>query len=127
MLGGRVLDPGALAAALDGTLVMSSWLSVARDAGMTFYVPELVRSEVAGLRRHQAALLQLLDEHSQLVVEALTDTDATAVEQLMSDAGVWDATAGAVVHTARRRGWQVLAADTGRLTRIDPDLAIDAL
>lgn len=127
MIGGRILDPGALAAVLNGTFVMTSWLAVARDAGLVFVVPDLVRAEVAGLRRHQGGLLQLVDEHPNIVIEALRDTDATAIEQLMAERGVWDATAGAVVHAARRRGWQILTGDPGRLTRIDPGADLDAL
>lgn len=127
MIGGRIIDPGALAALLDGSIYMSSWLTVARTDALTLFIPDLARAEVAALRPHQAALLQLLADNPQVVIEPLSRADADAVEQLLADAQVWDATAGAVVHAAHRRGWQIIAGDPGRLTRIDPNLDIDAL
>lgn len=127
MIGGRILDPGALAALLDGSIFMSSWLKVARTQTITLLIPGLVRAEVLGLRPHQAAVLQLLDTHPYVVDDELSRADAAAVERLLADAGLWDAPAAAVVYTARRRGWQILSGDPGRLTRLDPGLDINAL
>ena len=72
-------------------------------------------------------MLALVESHLQLLVDPLTTADATDVEQLLADAGVWGATAGAVVPAARRRGWTVLSSDPGRLTRIDPAVGIHPL
>ncbi len=127
MTSGRILDPGALAALLDGNIYMSSWLTVARTEAITLVIPALVRAEVAGLRPHHGALLALLDEHPQILALPLSRADAVAVEQMMIARNVWDATAGAVVYAARQRGHEVLTADAGRLTRIDSDVPIDVI
>jgi len=65
--------------------------------------------------------------HSMVVLGELDAANARQVDQLLTDADVFDATAGHVVHTARQRSWPALSADPGRLRRVHPDLEIELL
>ena len=65
--------------------------------------------------------------HPGVVLGELDAAAAAQVEQLLTEAGVFDALAGHIAHVARSRGWPVLTADAGRLRRIAPDLEFDLL
>lgn len=127
MIGGKVLDPAALAGYLDGRLTMVSWIAVAQQVGLVLYVPALAIDEVLAVRPNSMRLLERLLDHPQVVRGDLDRDAASRVERLLTDAGVWDGTAGAVVYAARHRGWPVLSGDPERLRRIDPDLAVDEI
>lgn len=45
----------------------------------------------------------------------------------LTEADMFDATAGHVVHVARQRGWPALSADPGRLRRVHPSIEIDLI
>lgn len=124
MIGGKVLDPGAIAAACAGHIGVTTWFAVASRIGIVLYLPGPAVAEVATLRPHTGPRLARLLDHPQ-VVRGDTDEIVTAeADRLMTAAGVWDATAAIVVQVAHHRGWPALAADPGRLLRIDPGLDI---
>jgi hypothetical protein len=128
VIGGRILDPSALAALIHGNLTVESWLGVAPALGMTIWVPELARTEVETLfPRTAGVLLQLLVEHPQVLIAAPTAADTAAAVDLLNHAGVFDAAAALTVHAARQRGWLILTADPGRLTRIDADVELETI
>ncbi len=119
LVGGRILDPSALVALLDGRLSALAWLTVAVDEAITLWVPELARVEVETVRPHEVGRLGRLGRHPQVRYASLSAEDAVEVDALLAEVGMWDATAAVVVHQARRRGWDVLTTDPGRLRRID--------
>lgn len=108
-------------------MVVTSWLATARLTGLTLYVPHLARVEVETIRPDTTALLDILAGHPQIVMATLDSATAAAVARLLVTTQTWDATAGIIVHTARSRSWPVLAADPGRLQRIDPTIVIDPM
>lgn len=56
MIGGKILDPSAVAAWVDGNLTMVSWLAVAPRLGLVLYVPSLAVHEVAVVRPYAVPL-----------------------------------------------------------------------
>lgn len=84
-------------------------------------------AEVRAVLPYAGPELAELLGHSSVVLGELDAATADQVDQLLVDAGAFDALAGHVVHVARRRGWPVLTADPGRLTRVDPDVLTDQL
>lgn len=77
------------------------------------------------VRPDSAPLLSDLLGHPSVLLGELDAVAANQVDQLLTDAGVFDALAGHVVHIAR--GWPALTADPGRLHRVDPTLEVDPL
>jgi len=45
VIGGKVLDPSALAAYIQGSLAMDSWLVAAAQTGIMLYMPQPVMTE----------------------------------------------------------------------------------
>jgi hypothetical protein len=45
VIGGKVLDPSALAAQAQGSIAMQTWLAVTVPTGLVLYLPELVAAE----------------------------------------------------------------------------------
>lgn len=127
MIGGKVLDPGALVSYLDGRLAVVSWLAVAPEIGLVLYLPDLVLQEVATLCPDDGPRLAALLDHPHVIHGRLDKAAAADIRQMLTTAGVWDATAGAAIHAARTRGWPVLTADHTRLHRIDPTLDVDLI
>lgn len=79
------------------------------------------------LRPDAAAELAEALGHSMVVLGELDAASARQVDQILANAGVFNATAGHVVHVARQRGWPALSADPGRLRRVRADIEIDLL
>ena len=130
MIGGKVLDPSALAAHAQGSIGMLAHLTTARLVGTVLYLPETALNETLAVYRHYQPAEERLDDlraHPCVVFGELTEFDAGMVAGLLHKAGVWDVPAAQVVLIARARGWPVLTADPGRLTRIAPDLDVDLL
>jgi hypothetical protein len=127
MIGGKVLDPGAVAAYASGSITMVSWLTVADSLGIVMYVPALALTEVETVRPLARPLLASLVGQSMVVRGKLTTAAAISVDQMLARTGTWDATAGHVVHTSNERGWTVLSGDPGRLRRVDPGVDVDAV
>lgn len=128
MIGGRILDPSALAALVHGNLTIESWLAVAPRLGLTLWVPELARVEVETLYPRTApALLALLAEHPHVLIAGIGVADAAAITARLDELGRFDAAAAVCVHMAAVRDWPVLTADPGRLTRIDPAVTVEAV
>lgn len=125
--GGRVLDASFVAARARGSLAADAWLATARALTMPLYLPSLALLEVRAVRPHAAAVLAELLEHPSVLHVELDASTATAVDQLLTDAGVFDALAGHVAHVASRRGWPVLSADPDRVRRVDPTVAVTQL
>ena len=127
MIGGKVLDAGAIAAACAGHIGVTAWFAVAARVGIVLYLPGPALVEVATLRPHAGPRLARLLDHPQVVRGDTNSDTTTGADLLMTPAGVWDATAAIVVRVARHRGWPVLSADPGRLRRIDPALDIEPI
>jgi hypothetical protein len=68
--------------------------------------------------------------HSMIVLGELDAANARQVDRLLTDADMFDAMAGHVVHAPGPGfswGWPALSADPSRLRRIDPGIEIDLL
>ncbi|MCD2191641.1 PIN domain-containing protein [Actinomycetospora soli] len=127
---GKVLDASAVAAIASGQIGATAWVTVALDAASILYVPALAIEEVRALRPDLSPVLDDLALHPSVIVRSLTDREepvAAEVEQLLDHVGLFDVLAGHVVHIAKRRGWEAMTADSGRLRRIDPDLPLTLL
>lgn len=57
MIGGKVLDPSALAALVRGPLSAVAWFATARTLNLALYVPALALVEVRAVRPDAAAQL----------------------------------------------------------------------
>lgn len=79
------------------------------------------------MRPDSAPLLADFLGHPSVLLGELDAVAADQVDQLLTDADVFDALAGHVVHIARQRGWPALTADPGRLHRVDPTLEVTLL
>lgn len=79
------------------------------------------------MRPDAAPLLADLLTHPSVIVGELDAAAAARVDQLLTDADVFDALAGHVVYIARHRGWPALSADPGRLHRIDRTLDVERI
>lgn len=126
MIGGKVLDPSALAAQAQGSIAMQAWLAVTGPTGLVLYLPELVASEVQAVYPGNERLGRLL-RFPTVYRAALSPVDASKVARLLAEAKAWDGTAGHVILVARQRGWPVLTTDPDRLRRIAPDIDVDLL
>ncbi|MBV9143184.1 MAG: hypothetical protein JO115_20095 [Pseudonocardiales bacterium] len=127
MIGGKVVDPSALAAHVGGSFAMATWLAVANELSIVLYVPALAMVEVRAVYPDAQAVLSRLLAHPSVIHADLTRAQAREVARLLAESQAWDGTAGRVVLVARERGWPVLTADPGRLRRIAPDLDLDLL
>ena len=125
MIGGKVLDASALAALARRRHSALVWFDIAPALGLTLYVPSLALTEVRAVRPDAAPLLADLLTHPSVIVGELDAATAAHVDQLLTDADVFDALAGHVVYTARHRGWPALSADPGRLHRVDRTLDVE--
>jgi hypothetical protein len=117
----------ALAALIRGRISAVAWFTTARRADIVLYLPTLALAEVRAVRPDAAAELAEVLGHPTVVLGELDAANARHVDQLLTNAGVFDATAGHIVHIARQRGWPALSADPGRLRHVDPDLEIELL
>lgn len=125
MIGGKVLDASALAALARRRPAALAWFDTARLVGLALYVPTLALAEVRAVHPDAGPLIAEVLGHPAVV---LGELDAAAqVDQLLTDAEVFDAMAGHVVYVARQWGWPALSADPGRLRRVDPTVEIDLL
>ncbi len=126
MIGGKILDPSALAAQAQGSIGMETWLAVTVPTGLVLYLPAVAAAEAQTVYPDNERLGRLL-RHPSVVLAELSRTDASKVARLLAEAKVWDGCAGNVILVARQRGWPVLTTDPGRLQRIAPDLDVDLL
>lgn len=106
-LGARRADPRP---ALCSRLVRHS-----QTAGIVLYLPTLALAEVRAVRPDAGAELAEVLGYSMVVLGELDAANARQVDQMLTSADVFDATAGHVVHIARQRRWPALSADPGRL------------
>lgn len=127
MIGGKVVDPSALAAHVGGSFAMATWLAVAKELNIVLYVPALAMAEVRAVYPDAEAVLSRLPAHPSVIHAELSRAQAGEVARLLAESRVWDGTAGHITLIARQRGWPVLTADAGRLQRIAPDLDLDLL
>lgn len=109
MIGGKVLDASALAALVRGRLSAVAWFATAEATGIVLYLPALALAEVRAVRPDASAELAEVLGHPTVVLGELDAANARQVDQLLTDADVFDATAGHVVHIARQRSWPALA------------------
>jgi hypothetical protein len=105
----------------------AAWFATARTLSSPLYLPALALAEVRAVRPGAATELAEVLGHPSVVLGDLDAAAAGQVDQLLTNAEVFDATAGHVVHVARTRGWPALSADPGRLRRVDPEIDIDLL
>ena len=127
MIGGKVVDPSALAAHVGGSFAMATWLAVAKELSIVLYVPALAMVEVRAVYPDADAVLSRLLAHPSVIHTDLSRAQAREVARLLAQSGAWDGTAGHIILVARGRGWPVLTADPGRLQRIAPDLDLELL
>jgi predicted nucleic acid-binding protein len=127
VIGGKVLDASFVAALVRGSLAAGAWLDTARLVGLALYLPTLVLAEVRAVCPDAGGELAELLGHPGVILGELDATAAAQVEQLLTEAGAFDALAGHIIHIARTRGWPVLTADPSRLRRIAPDLDLELL
>ena len=127
LVGGWILDAGAVASWTAGELAIQSWLAVAPVLGLTFLLPELAVTKARTLRPHADAVVDELVTHPHVVLTHMSPADAAGVEELLAASRTFNVTAGWVVHLCRRRGWNALTTDPGRLRRIDPQVPTELL
>jgi len=127
VIGGKIVDASALAALIRGRLSAVAWFATAEAAGLVLYLPTLALAEVRAVRPDAGEELAEVMGHSMIVLGELDAANARQVDRLLTDADMFDAMAGHVMHVARQRGWPALSADPGRLRRIDPGIEIDLL
>jgi hypothetical protein len=127
LVGGRILDAGAVASWTAGELAIQSWLAVAPILGLTFLLPELAVTETRTLRPHVGAMIDELVTHPHVVLTQLSSADATGVEELLVASRTFDVMAGWVTYLCQQRGWNALTTDPGRLQRIDPQVPTELL
>jgi hypothetical protein len=111
VIGGKVVDASALAALIRGRISAVARFTTARYADIVLYLPTLALAEVRTVRPDAAAELAEVLGHPTVVLGELDAANARHVDQLLTNAGVFDATAGHTVHIARQRGWPALSAD----------------
>lgn len=127
MIGGKVLDASALAELVRGRVSAEAWFATARALSLPLYLPTLALAEVRAVRPDAGPELAELLGHPSVVLGELDAATAAQVDQILLDAGVFDACAGHVVHIARHREWPALTADPGRLHRVDAAVEVDLL
>jgi len=127
LVGGWILDAGAVASWTAGELAIQSWLAVAPVLGLTFLLPELAVTETHTLRPHAGVAVDELVTHPHVVLTQMSPADAAGVEDLLAASRTFDVMAGWVVHLCRQRGWNALTTDPGRLQRIDPQVPTELL
>ncbi|MGQ0778612.1 MAG: hypothetical protein ACT4NY_30070 [Pseudonocardiales bacterium] len=106
MIGGKVLDPSALAAYVQGSLAIDSWLVTAAHTGIVLYVPQPVMTEFRAV--YPGADLTDLLSYPWVIQAGFDWTDASDVAQLLIESPGWDGTAGHVVLVARHSGLRVV-------------------
>jgi hypothetical protein len=127
VIGGKVVDPSALAAYLQGSLAIDAWLATAAAEGIVLYLPALALAEVRAVYPDAEGWLSDLLSLPWVVHAELSPQDALTVAQMLIESRRWDASAGHVILVARQRGWPVLTTDPGRLQRIALDLDMNEL
>jgi hypothetical protein len=127
LVGGRILDAGAVASWTAGELAIQSWLAVAPVLGLTFLLPELAVTEARTLRPHADAMIDELVTHPHVVLTRMSSADAAGVEELLAASRTFDVMAGWVVYLCWQREWNALTTDPGRLQRIDPQVPTELL
>lgn len=123
---GKVLDASVVAAWAYGHVGMQTWFGIAWELQLSFYLPAFARSEAMLLHPSTEPLIETLARAPYVVLAELGPAEAAAVDTCQQAAGVFDPLASWVVH-ACQRGWPAVAADPGRLRRIDQNLPIDVL
>lgn len=128
MIGGKVVDPSALAAYVRGdSIALQAWLVTAKDRGLVLVVPQMALAEVRMVYPDLEQYLAVLLDFPWVLQLGLTRSAAVGIARLLAETSVWDGTAGHVILVARERGWPVLTTDPARLTRIAPDVDVDLL
>lgn len=90
LVGGRILDAGAVASWTAGELAIQSWLAVAPVLGLTFLLPELAVTEARTLRPHADAMIDELVGHPHVVLTQMSAADAAGVEELLAASRTFD-------------------------------------
>jgi hypothetical protein len=128
VIGGRILDPSALAAFVEGNLVVESWLTIAPRLGMTIWTPTLARIEVETLYPRTAPpLMQLLDSHPQVLFADPAPGDLQPMLDWMANEGAFDATAVICAYYSDAREWPILTSDRARLARLHPEVRTEEI
>jgi hypothetical protein len=94
VIGGKVLDASFVAALVRGSLAAGAWLDTARLVGLALYLPTLALTEVRAVRPDAGPGLAELLGHPVVVLGELDAAAAAQVDQLLTDAGAFDALAG---------------------------------
>lgn len=94
LVGGRILDAGAVASWTVGELAIQSWLAVAPVLGLTFLLPELAVTETHTLRPQAGVAVEELVSHPHVVLTRVSSADAAGVEELLATSRTFDVMAG---------------------------------
>ncbi|MGA5643333.1 hypothetical protein ACPCTN_31905 [Streptomyces cinereoruber] len=129
MIGGRILDTTALAAAARGSLYMQALLSVAHQRVIPLLVPSTALSDAyANLKPDAGHALSAIIQFPLLTVAALDEADARGAGLLRSNVGSEAGTAaGHVAYLAAARQWPVITGEPDRLRVLYPDIELEDL
>jgi hypothetical protein len=129
VIGGRVLDAGALVAFATGRPVYVRalvWAAVEENVVLAVPGAALGRAWSMLEAEHHAALQVLLDLPNT-VIDQLDPRAAQESGLLLAASGQDDIVAGQVAASARRRGWPAVTADPGALRKLDTTVTIEEL
>ncbi len=123
---GKVLDASAVAAWAAGHVGMQTWLGIAWELQLSFYLPAFARSEAMLLHPSTESLIETLARAPYVVLADLGPAEAAAVDTCQQTAGVFDPLASWVVHACRQRMARRLSGPRPPSAH-RPDLPIDVL
>ncbi|GHH54807.1 hypothetical protein [Streptomyces candidus] len=129
MIGGRILDTTALAAAARGSLYMQALLSIAHQRVIPLLAPSTALSDAyASLKPDAAHALSAILRFPLLTVAALDEADARGAGLLRSNVDTGAGTAaGHVAYLAAARQWPVITGEPDRLRALYPDIELEDL
>ncbi|MGR6998803.1 hypothetical protein ACU686_12850 [Yinghuangia aomiensis] len=129
MIGGRILDTSAIAAAARGNLYMRALLTVAHERLIPLVVPTTALSDAAAeLDDRGRHALTAITQFPLVTLAPLTEADAVGSGVLRAHHGPGvETTAGHVAYLAAARQWPVVTAVPGQLRVLYPDVEVEAL
>lgn len=124
MIGGRVLDTGALTAYVDRATFISAVVAVAVRDAIALLVPTTALGDAVTARPSGGPVLAELLAQPVVLIAELTVPTAIEVGRTVDRAG-GDVTVAHVAHLAHVRGWPVITDRPHTLRRMDRDLVLE--